>query len=170
MNIFVVSEDPIDAAQMLCDQHVVKMILESFQILATVLRFYHAPESCLPRTQKDTPFRSTHAHHPCVLWARASRGNYDWLVQHAWGLCREYTYRYKKQHALESYVARVRDGRTHVPDGPRTPFVLAMPAQYKENRKAVDAYRSFYVHEKSSFARWRLPERRPTWFAPSVSV
>jgi hypothetical protein len=35
MNIFVLDEYPGDAARYLCDKHVVKMILESTQIIST---------------------------------------------------------------------------------------------------------------------------------------
>ena len=35
MNIFYLDSDPIIAAQMQCDKHVVKMILESTQLLYT---------------------------------------------------------------------------------------------------------------------------------------
>ena len=33
MNIFYVDKDPVIAAQMMCDKHVVKMILETAQML-----------------------------------------------------------------------------------------------------------------------------------------
>jgi len=36
MNIFVLDKDPYVAAQMMCDKHVVKMILEGSQMLSTV--------------------------------------------------------------------------------------------------------------------------------------
>ena len=38
MNIFVLDENPITAAQMHCDKHVVKMVLEYAQILSTAHR------------------------------------------------------------------------------------------------------------------------------------
>ena len=38
MNIFVLHKDPTVAAQMLCDKHVPKMIVESAQMLSTVHR------------------------------------------------------------------------------------------------------------------------------------
>lgn len=170
MNIFVVSETPEEAARMLCDQHVVKMILESFQLLATVLRFHGAPESCLPRTSKDTPFRPTHVHHPCAVWTRSTRGNFDWLVRHVEGLCAEYTVRYGKQHALERWIDAVRYGRKYVPDGPTTEFARAMPEPYKNAHTTVDAYRAYYRFEKAKFARWCIPERCPSWFSSPVPV
>ena len=38
MNIFVLDNDPIVAAQSVCNKHVVKMILESGQMLSTAHR------------------------------------------------------------------------------------------------------------------------------------
>ena len=67
MNIFVVDIDPSKAAQSLCDKHVVKMVLETAQILSTI---------------SGGPYRPTHANHPCVLWAGATKRNYLWLVEH----------------------------------------------------------------------------------------
>ena len=38
MNIFILDEDPVQAAQLQCDKHVVKMIVESAQMLSTAHR------------------------------------------------------------------------------------------------------------------------------------
>ena len=38
MNIFVLDENPVIAAKMACDKHIVKMILESAQMLCTAKR------------------------------------------------------------------------------------------------------------------------------------
>ena len=83
MNIFVVHQDPQIAAQMLCDKHVVKMILETAQMLCTVVS----------HTGAETPYRATHAKHPCTLWAAHSKANWEWLVAHGKAMCMEYTRR-----------------------------------------------------------------------------
>jgi len=85
MNIFVLSSDPIEAAQMLCGKHVVKMPLESAQLL------------CSPYPKGAAPYRRTHYNHPCAVWARESLGNYLWLVEHGLALCDEFNSRYKKK-------------------------------------------------------------------------
>ena len=38
MNIFILDKSPVKAAQMLCDRHVPKMIVESAQMLSTIHR------------------------------------------------------------------------------------------------------------------------------------
>ena len=70
MNIFVLDSDPKVAATMLCDKHVVKMILESAQMLSTVAH----TNGHIPR------YRPTHSKHPCTLWAGESKSNWQWLV------------------------------------------------------------------------------------------
>ncbi len=38
MNIFVLDEDPVISAQMMCDKHIPKMIVEAAQMLSTAHR------------------------------------------------------------------------------------------------------------------------------------
>ena len=70
MNIFVLHKDPVVAAQMQCDKHVVKMLLESAQML------------CSPFEPGSAPYRRSHYNHPCSKWARESSSNYQWLWDH----------------------------------------------------------------------------------------
>ena len=86
MNIFVVDYDPNKSAQDLCDKHVVKMILETAQML------------CAAHPIGTAPYKATHLKHPCTLWVARSIDNYEWLLTHGYALCREYTARYGKRH------------------------------------------------------------------------
>lgn len=92
MNIFVLDEDPVAAARMLCDQHVVKMTLETAQLL------------CSAHANGAAPYRRTHYDHPCAVWTRASTANYLWLCCHGQALADEYTYRFDREHASERVV------------------------------------------------------------------
>ena len=151
MNIFVVDEDPVVAAQQLCDKHVVKMILETAQILCTVAATHGY----------DTPYRATHAKHPCTLWAAKSGDNWSWLLQHGLAMCAEYTLRYGRTHKSEQVImwcARLKMG---FPESSLTPFAQAMPQQYK-NECAVTAYRAYYHGEKATFATWK--SEVPQWW------
>lgn len=151
MNIFVVEEDPILSAQALCDKHVVKMVLESAQILSTVSH----------KLGKPGPYRPTHKNHPCVLWAGATFENWKWLYYHLFALSREYTFRYGKVHKTAEHLVTLREiGRPE--KGELTPFVQAMPDELRGDN-AVDAYRRYYVRDKARFARWTRREK-PVWF------
>ena len=62
MNIFFLSTDPEEAAKMACDRHSIKMILESAQMLSTVLR-QHGYDG------ETYIYGITHAKHPSTIWA-----------------------------------------------------------------------------------------------------
>ena len=93
MNIFYLNSDPKKAAVIQYNKHVVKMILESAQMLCT------AHHCCGSAEQKDNvPYRQAHLNHPSTVWARKSRSTYMWLYDHMIALGKEYTKRYGKEH------------------------------------------------------------------------
>lgn len=153
MNIFVVDEDPEAAARALCDKHVVKMPLETAQMLCTVGK----------SMGMTVPYMATHAKHPCTLWIAKAAANAEWAVYHGLALCQEYTRRYGKTHASEAVIMEVADVVSRLPTGSRTPFAQAMPEQYYR-KYAVDAYRAYMVAEKTRFAKWKAPASRPDWW------
>ena len=144
MNIFVLHDDPVVAAQMMCDKHVVKMILESNQMLCTIAH----------KHGYDAPYRSTHAKHPCTLWAGESYANWQWLVKHSRALCREYTDRYGKVHKSQTVTEWAENLDIRLPTIGQTPFRLAMPDEYKTNNP-VESYRKYYAGAKAHFAKWK---------------
>lgn len=93
MNIFILDRSPKLAAQMQCDKHVPKMLLESAQMLCLA-----AHESLIP------PYKATHINHPCVKWILSTRGNYEWLLEHALEQCNEYTFRFNKRHKSQDVI------------------------------------------------------------------
>tara|TARA_R110002110_G_scaffold257014_1_gene472978 strand:+ start:4716 stop:5180 length:465 start_codon:yes stop_codon:yes gene_type:complete len=151
MNIFVLHKDPQKAASMACDRHVVKMILETAQMMCTVVASYG----------HDTPYRPTHAKHPCTVWAAQSRANWDWLTEYGMELCAEYTKRYSKTHKSQSIIEWCAMTHIDLPDIPQTPFAQAMPPQYR-NDCVVTAYRAYYHGEKAGFATWKT--QAPDWW------
>ena len=151
MNIFVLHRNPVTAAQMQCDKHVVKMILESAQMLCTVVRVLGI----------EAPYKATHKNHPCTIWARSSQQNWDWLVEHALALCAEYTKRYGKIHKSQKHIEWCKSLAIRLPSFGLTPFAQAMPEQYK-NPCVVKAYRAYYHGEKSHFATWKTEP--PKWW------
>tara|TARA_R100001015_G_scaffold18875_3_gene13341 strand:+ start:1904 stop:2383 length:480 start_codon:yes stop_codon:yes gene_type:complete len=146
MNIFVVHKHPRKAARMLCDQHVVKMALESAQMLCTAIN----------ESGGQAPYKSTHKNHPCNVWARETLGNWLWLYDHGNMLCDEYTLRFKKNHKCRSVInecLKVLDGSGLITDLRKTPHPLCMPDEYKSD-DVVQSYRDFYSIEKRHFATW----------------
>jgi hypothetical protein len=165
MNIFVVDNDPIVAAQMLCDSHVCKMILEGCQMLSTV----HSLDTV--HENKITLYKPCFHNHPCTIWARASKSNYYWLANHTFELTNEYSSRYygKIHKSTDMAYWFTKNAPSNLPNTICTDFAQAMPEQYK-NVDGVTAYRAYYLGEKAKFAKWKLGNE-PMWFTvASLSV
>jgi hypothetical protein len=153
MNIFVLDPDPIQAARMLCDKHIPKMVLETAQLLCTThAHFGHA-----------VPYKPTHRNHPCAVWLRESRANYTWAWLHGCALADEYTHRYGKVHKSESVIESLRTPPSALGEYDQTPFVQCMPDEYR-GHDAVLAYRRYYIGDKSRFARWGRGRLAPDWW------
>lgn len=155
MNIFYLDKNPQIAAQMQVDRHVVKMTLESAQLLCTAHQLLNA--------YKDPAlYKIAHAHHPCSKWVCASLDNYEWLYWHFIALADEYTFRYGKKHLSD---IKLREVLQYIPSnipriGPTKP-AQAMPDCYKHEDPVI-AYRNYYIGEKQGFAVW-TKRPRPEW-------
>ena len=68
MNIFFLSKDPVEAARVQCDQHVVKMILETAQMLSTVAHQHKY-------LGVTGIYKPTHANHPMTKWVNTHKNN-----------------------------------------------------------------------------------------------
>ena len=143
MNIFILDTNPIICAQYHNDKHVVKMILESTQLLsnAVILSGF------------ESPYKLSHKNHPCTKWACESLDNWFWLYQLTEALNDEWKFRFNHDKNHKSFeVAR----HLHIPKLPNkglTPFALAMPSDYKSN-DPVNSYRQYYLHDKTHLAKW----------------
>ena len=180
MNIFILNEDPVIAAQEQCDKHVVKMIVESAQMLSTahrmldgiltkrpsksgkrVLKYYELLDS-----REDLIYKAVHHNHPCTIWTRESVANYKWHYEHFVALCKEYTYRFGKVHS--SYTA-LKDILKHPPINlaktERTPFALAMGDSPECMFDCpVKSYQAFYQKKQKRFKMDWKSRPTPEWF------
>jgi hypothetical protein len=142
MNIFYLDKDPDKAATMMYNKHVVKMILESAQLLCTA---HHV----LDGDDADVPYKPTHKNHPSAIWVRESADNYAWLYFHMLALGEEYTKRYGKKHLT---ITKCEDALSNIPGGMlnigATPMPQCMPDQYKVPGDSVTAYWNYYEAEK----------------------
>ena len=135
---------------MLCDKHIVKMILESAQMLSTVARNCGYTNSIL--------YAVGWAKHPCTLWAGETYSNWEWLCLHGIEMgnqyCQRYTKDFEKQHKSSYVIEYIYKNKLGPKEGSLTPFAQAMPEEYK-NTCAVTAYRNYYHGEKAYFAKWK---------------
>lgn len=181
MNIFYVDHDPMLAAQQMVDKHVVKMILETAQLLSTAHRLLDGEEYvgtsktgrkvkrwCLPDERDTILYSATHINHPSAVWARQSKANYQWLFQHFIGLLDEYEYRYGKVHkcANVDFVGALSRFPTNLPDKMMTAPTPAMPEEYKVfvggNLDALASYRKYYANGKTHLHKYTKREM-PAW-------
>lgn len=152
MNIFVVHSNPVTAAKSLCDKHIVKMPLETAQMLCTAVNMCGGV----------TPYKSAYINHPCTVWARNSFLNFMWLCEHGEALCREYRERYGRRHKCQDVIDKCRKaGRKVLPRNDPTPHPQCMPDQYKCD-DVVTAYRQYYQGEKAYMATWK--QNQPDWW------
>ena len=153
MNIFVLDYDIEKCAQYHCDKHVVKMILESAQLLSSAVRV----------SGIDAGYKLTHKNHPCAIWVRESLANFLWLDDLFHALHAEWKYRYNhpenKKHKSFDIVYNLPN--PNIEDKGLTPFALAMPDKYKD-KDAVTAYRNYYKGEKQHLFNWKKREQ-PDW-------
>ena len=156
MNIFVLDLDPIKASVYHNDKHVVKMILETAQLLCGV---HHMTEE----VTEEVPYKLSHKNHPCSIWARECLENYIWLCDLGMALCREYTHRYNKRHKSQAVIEWCYDNLPNLLElGDITPFALAMPDECKTD-DPVESYRRYYMMHKQSIANWKMREI-PKWY------
>ena len=116
MNIFVLSLCPKQCAKFTNDKHVVKMILESAQMLCTT---HHL--CCI--NPDSNIYKIAHKNHPCTIWTRETKANYSWLYLLFRELCKEYTYRYLKIHKCETKLMNILNNIPElIPEGNMTIF------------------------------------------------
>jgi len=141
MNIFYLDRDPVKAAKVQYNKHVVKMILESAQMLCTAHHHYD--------NGHNVPYKKAHYNHPSTIWCRQNAKQYMWLYNHMLALGEEYTKRYKKTHLT---ITKCKEPLKHLPMGiPDSTFTeppQCMPDEYKVKDDSLSAYWNYYEQEK----------------------
>lgn len=173
MNIFYLDSDPQQAAQWMVDKHVVKMILESAQLLSTAHRVIDGQQYIdstsgrrikrweLPDSREPVMYKATHINHPSAVWCRTSVENYLWLVDHYFALLNEYTYRYGKVHKCADLGYTLQSPPLGLKDWDATPIICAMDTKYIVSQDPVENYRNYYRQGKSALHKWTGREPPP---------
>lgn len=180
MNLFILDNDPVVAAQLQCDKHVVKMIVESAQMLSTAHRMLDGVQTrrpsksgktmskywVLPDDRENVMYKAVHMHHPCTIWTMQNLSNYEWHYKHFIALCDEYKYRYNKVHATDTLLRYyLRWPPTNIPLGELTKQPLAMKSNPEcMFEDVVKSYRAFYQTKQDRFAMVWTGRKIPEWF------
>jgi hypothetical protein len=176
MNIFFLDTCPVQSAKWQVDKHIVKMPLESAQMLCTAHRVLDGVESIeLSKSNRKikrwsmndsfknvTLYKANHVNHPSAAWVRASYLNYMWLYEHFLALSVEYKSRYGKSH--KSFL----DLRDVLSEAPANiplwkSFSAPPPAMPDEyiTEDVVTSYRNYYRYAKSDLHAWK--QNKPVW-------
>lgn len=146
MNLFLLHPDPKINAWLHHDKHVVKMILETAQIVSTV---------AYDRGQY-APYKPTHRKHPVTLWVAENDDHLNYIIHVGMHLSMEYSRRFGKVHKssleLEKMCRHMIDGfkKYSKPEC----FVQCFPDEYKHD-DPFQGYRDYYVAEKLFQSNWR---------------
>jgi hypothetical protein len=146
MNLFYLDPDPKACAAAHCDKHVVKMIIETAQLLSTAVRV-HKPNA-------ENVYKTSHLNHPSAIWVRANRSNYLWALTLLHYLGLEYSMRYGKQHkTIREVMPALHKNADLFPEGKFFAPPQVVPEQHKQE-DTVAAYRAYY-HDKLHFIAYR---------------
>lgn len=149
MNIFYLDHDISNSVKYLVDKHVVKMPLETAQLLCNAVTL----------NGKVAPYKLTHTKHPCTIWTAKSAQNFAWLQKYGLELCKEYTFRYGKIHKCQSVIEGLQNVCDDISLQELPP--QCMPDEYKAPC-TVEAYRNYYRHAKAHIHSWRN-RQVPEW-------
>ena len=183
MNIFVTDRCPIQSARNLPDKHIVKMPLETCQMLAIIFSDWYYGVGKLYKSD-GTPYRTSHGafrNHPCTQWAAANQYNLAWLIRHGYALCDEYTQRYGKVHTCLDVISQSErifhrsfsniNTLYHASRKVRD-FTRAMPESIKFDNTidTITAYKR-YLNTKPWLASnyLRIPSRKPSFIITTMT-
>lgn len=158
MNIFYLDTDAANCAAYHVDKHVVKMTVESTQILCSAY-YFTGEGNC-------SPYKLTHGNHPCCVWARTSLSNWLWLKSLALALCAEYTYRYGRIHKCEAIIRSLKTPA--LCNKGFTEVACVMDERYKISGDAVENYRNYYRYGKRNLWSW-TGRGQPDWLLQEQS-
>lgn len=161
MNIFYLDSNPAVAATYHCDKHVIKMILESAQLLCTAVN--------VAAGEQVTPYKSTHINHPCAIWVRESLDNWNYVYCLMFHLQAEWRFRYQHEKSHKSIEALINNNIIHaaykyLPAKPFTTPPLCMPIEFQIPGDAVASYRKYYKEGKRELLSYKRREV-PAWLA-----
>ena len=181
MNIFVTDRCPVQSARNLPDKHIVKMPLETCQMLSIIYSDWYYGVGKLYKAD-GKPYRTAHGafrNHPCTQWAAANQYNLSWLIVHGFALCTEYTERYGKVHTCYDVIRQAADIYNKCFDDSWsqsyhkvTDFTRAMPEYIKFNTTidTIEAYK-IYLNTKPWLASnyLRIPSRKPSFIITTMT-
>ena len=173
MNIFYLDNDPVKCAEMHCDKHIVKMIIEYAQLMSTAHRILdgtqYTGKTKLGRNiqrwkmqdmvKEEILYKASHIKHPSAIWVRENAIQYQYMYDLFVALCDEYKFRYGREHLTDT---KLRDVLNNIPDNIELGMWREPPQCMPDDVKSesvITAYHKYYQEYKKDFAVWTA---RPT--------
>jgi Pyrimidine dimer DNA glycosylase len=144
LNIFVISDNPLRNARVLDNKRVVKMVLETAQLLSNYV--HHIGQF--------TPYKKTHWNHPCSVWVRESPANYRWLCSYFKELCDEYSRRYSREHKCAGLLPLFFKYVDYSDTSDMTPF---------KNCTDFKDLPTFAAYRMALKTKWKNDKLQPSW-------
>jgi hypothetical protein len=169
MNIFYLSKKTSRCARWHCDKHVVKMILETAQLLYTahwvldVKPDFSSAPSRMSGEAGYMPIRNVN--HPSAKWARSGLMQYTWLCNLGVALSAEFRHRFSgRGHSCEEHIFWLyAHPPATIPMIPWTQPPQAMPVEL-HRKDSVAAYRDYYRKNKGHLMTF-TKRSRPHWLS-----
>ena len=146
MQIFVTSPDARYCAQYLDDKRVIKQILETAQLISSVM---------ILSGDHRAPYKLTHQHHPCTKWLLQDKVNQAWIFEHFQELCLEYTRRFERVHACYAFSELFKDfcGQT-----------TKQPESFANVSNHPEIDNTFIAYQLCLAEKWFEDKREPRWY------
>jgi Pyrimidine dimer DNA glycosylase len=170
----VTSPCPVESAVVLPDRHVVKMALETCQLISIIYSKWYYDWGYIPK-KDGLPYsieKGAFRNHPCTQWAAKSHENLAWLIRHGYALCNEYRHRYEKEHScmksleVAENIFATKSGKEIFIYKNVVEFTRAMPDEFKMDT-SIDTFEAYKMYIASKL--WvasnylRMPSRKPEW-------
>lgn len=144
MNIFALDISPKRASVYHTDRHVVKMPLETAQMLCTTINLNGG----------NAKYKTCFVNHPCTKWVRESLDNYVWLCELGIYLCEEYNHRYNKRHGCLDVIIDCYLNAPEIKSIGLTQHAMAMPDDCKIQNDSISSYINYYNKYKQHLFNW----------------
>ena len=157
MQLFILDKNPEVAVKMLADCHIIKMCLETAQILSSVINNMQKEND--PNLPK--PYNPKHP----VIKAINSQCKINYVLKYNKALHNEYIHRFKKQHAYFKLI-QIYERILFTPTKITHDYSFAMDFKNFNTTETdiFNAFKQYYKFKKSIIKRWKYTNAiEPEW-------
>lgn len=160
MQLFILDRCPVHSAMYLADVHVIKMCLETAQILSSIMAIKGLPLF----EGAPKPYNTRHP----VIKAIDTQAKLNWVLNHNIALQAEFIYRFHKQHKYFKLFGNYIETLSVLEQVAKQASPEGLARDFKDftttKEDIVEAHRDYYKFKKSIIKRWKYTNREePDW-------